>query len=151
MKRTTFTVVDEPRGDAFQRLCHFAEQAALNILLVVRDRPPLRPEALELLARLEPSVVSRNITAEWPGTRLLGHTATMFVLCPDAKGWASIRDAADGLFDWRHPALPEDLCLLRRDGSTFLGNVAHEADAFMELDDIEKDAVLKAVPTLRLR
>jgi hypothetical protein len=93
MKRTTFTIVVEPRGDAFRRLCHFAEQAALDILLIVRDRPPLGPEALDLLTRLEAFIVSKNRTAESTNPALkdgayseVAHaTSFCFDGCPTAR------------------------------------------------------------------
>ncbi len=35
-------------------------------------------------------------------------------------------DAADSFFDWEQPELPEDLAVLREEGTTWLGSITHE-------------------------
>ncbi|WP_157181531.1 hypothetical protein [Actinopolymorpha alba] len=45
--------------------------------------------------------------------------------------------ATDDLFKWVNPDLPEDLHFLRVDGSTVLGSVAQEEEAWLELDEVE--------------
>jgi hypothetical protein len=149
MARRSYTLAVEPRGVAYRELCTFAEQSGLDVLLVVRDRLVLSPRGHDVLASLERCATSDRRQSEWPGTRLFGHTARVVVVRPDAEPWVVVRGSAEGLFDWQAPDLPEDLCMLRRDGTTFLGNIAHERDAFVELDDDERDALPAAVP-LRL-
>jgi hypothetical protein len=57
-------------------------------------------------------------------------------------------EAADGLYDWVAPDLPEDLHLLRGDGSAFLGSVAHERDAWLEAEQDEFARLAQSVPGL---
>jgi hypothetical protein len=56
--------------------------------------------------------------------------------------------AADGLFDWVEPRLPEDPCLLREDGTAWLTTIAHERDAYFTLTPEERDQLLREVPDL---
>jgi len=78
----------------------------------------------------------------------MGNTAMIYTLLPNATAWSVIAASAQGLYDWQHPRLPEDLCFLRRDGSPWLGTVAHERDAFLDVDDSELVELLAAVPQL---
>jgi hypothetical protein len=59
-----------------------------------------------------------------------------------------LADAADGLFDWVQPALPEDLCLLRLDGTPWLVNIAHEEEAWLMLPDEEYQQLVGKLPQL---
>ena len=49
---------------------------------------------------------------------------------------------------WRQPDLPEDLCLLRADGSPWLATIAHEADGFLLLSEAEREDLNTRVPAL---
>lgn len=55
-----------------------------------------------------------------------------------------------GLYSWRQPERPEDLCLLRRDGSPWMGSIAHERDSFLELEEAEMVDLRAGVPGLEL-
>jgi hypothetical protein len=81
--------------------------------------------------------------SEWPGTKLLSGTARVYSFDFDNDVAGLLRRAASGLFDWQQPLLPEDLALLRDDGSPWLTTIAHEHDAFLSLseDEIGKLAV----------
>lgn len=148
--RITYTLAVEPRGSVYRSLCDFAAVKALNCLLVIRDQPAPSAKARGVIESLEPYILSKRRSSEWPGTRLFGHDATVYVIGPEPAVWALIRGRAEGLFDWQHPELPEDLCFLRQDGSTFLGTIAHEHDAFVELDAAETNELRMKIPELRL-
>jgi hypothetical protein len=50
------------------------------------------------------------------------------------------------LFGWRQPELPEDLALLREDGTAVLASICHEHDAYLQLTDEEYERVVEAIP-----
>ena len=58
--------------------------------------------------------------------------------------------AADGLFDWLEPRLPEDLCLLRSDGSPWLVTITHERDAYFVMSREEGLLLTSHIPSLRI-
>ena len=131
--RSTYTFTSEPRGDVYRALVEVAAGFCSSALLVVRDGLGLSEAASQILEKLGPHLESKGRESAWPGTELLGHEATVyrFKLAPEAR-WG-LATAAAGLFDWRQPDRPEDLCLLRSDGSAWLGSIAHERDAFLSL------------------
>jgi len=60
----------------------------------------------------------------------------------------ALGSAAHNLFQWQQPALPEDLCLLRADGSPWLTTISHERDAYLSLTDPELDQLSRRCPDL---
>jgi hypothetical protein len=52
------------------------------------------------------------------------------------------------LYQWRYPDLPEDLCLLRSDETSWLVTVAHEDIGYFELFEDEWLRLQKNLPGL---
>lgn len=65
---------------------------------------------------------------------------------PSVKG--VLESVANGLFDWQNPNLPDDLHLLRANGSTWLGCTAHENSAWLELTESEHSFIEARAPEL---
>lgn len=132
----------------YRELLQQAQRHAARALVVVRREEQLSDSARAALKALAPFGVEERITDHWPGTVLYGSTARVkeFQLSGGAVGVLST--AAVGLFDWLHPNLPEDLCFLRADGTTWLTSIAHEHDAFLELSEAELDDLRQASPTI---
>jgi hypothetical protein len=76
---------------------------------------------------------------EWPGTKLLDGTATVYWYDLTTHFQALFVASAGNLASWMHPDLPEDPAFYREDGSLLFGSVSHEGDAFLELKDDESD------------
>ena len=64
----------------------------------------------------------------------------LYRLTPDSLDL--VLAASDSIFDWVNPDLPEDLHLLRGDGSTVLGSVAQEDAVWVEGSEYELDRML---------
>lgn len=58
---------------------------------------------------------------------------------------------ANRLYAWEQPLLPEDLCLLRSEQEPMLVSISHESDAYLLLSEDERQVLLSAVPSLRIR
>ncbi len=59
-----------------------------------------------------------------------------------------LKQATDRLYGWLQPALPEDLCLLRADGSEWLVTIAHEHTSYLCLSSGEHTRLVNAIPQL---
>lgn len=55
---------------------------------------------------------------------------------------------AKGLYDWTAPELPDDLALLRSDGSAWLASIGHERDAWLELTQTEWKELQQSEPSV---
>ncbi len=96
-----------------------------------RDQLVFEPTAEEIAVALKSALIKEDRTDEWPGTKLLGHMATVrHYQITDRT--VAILDRAPGLYAWQAPVLPEDLIFYEGDGSVWLGSIAHEKDAWFE-------------------
>ena len=140
----------EPTGEVYRRLLTRSLTSCDMGLLVTRSRRKLHESGSRVLQRLDPFLVSRREESSWPGTTLLDHTATVlrFRWCPETQ--AVLGSAAEGLYRWREPRLPEDPCLFRPDGSVWLATIAHEHDGWLQLSGDEEAALVSDVPGLLL-
>lgn len=153
MTRHSHSVPGEVSPDLYHALLDHSLRACSSFLLVVHNPEELEPTAEAVLNRLQPFERRVELEHEWPGTRLPlegeGAIVHHFRLTADAV--AVLHEAATAFGDWQEPELPEDPAFLREDGSVWLGTIAHENDVFLELSAAEKQALLDAVPGLRLR
>jgi hypothetical protein len=131
-------------GDLYAALLRSAGNVSFTIGMVIRsDKVALWPRATSLLAALEPYALRIEQVTEWPGTQLIGGRTSrrhLFRLTTDSIDL--VLAASTTIFDWINPGLPEDLHLLRRDGSTVLGSIAQENAVWLEVDGDELDRML---------
>lgn len=146
MARRTFEIAVEPRGPAYQELFYRALPWCAELLLVTVPLPdgadPLLPGGRRLVATLEPYLLRASLEREWPGTRLGGDAVgevRRYRLEPPLLD--VVTSVTDGLYGWRPPALPQDIALLRGDGSPFLVTVTEQGWAALELGPDEEAAV----------
>jgi len=149
--RRRLTLASEPSGTQYARLLSAAVAVCPHASLVVRPEIGLSERGERLLRALERFGLARSQVMEWPGTRLFDHAATLCWFDYGGPSQDGLLEFADALYQWRQPELPEDLCLYRADGSAWLATIAHERDAFLDLDEAEHARLLRTVPGLALR
>lgn len=149
--RGVYDLLEEPRGSTYRELLAFLAPHAQTALLVVRDQEILQQSAQGILDELHPHLLKEEARGEWPGTRLMGHTATVYIYSVDQSIVDTLSDAVEGLYCWEGPDRPEDLCLLRSDDSPILVTIAHEHDAYLELTKDEFQKIRLAIPDLSIR
>ena len=143
------TIVEEPRDETYQALLRFAARLGSRFSLVWREQSKFGETALEIIGLLKPDLVAEARTDEWPGTRLLGHMASVrtYKLSENAQ---SVLQRAHGLYDWQEPLRPEDLGFYTSDGRVWFGSIAHERDAFVYPSAIDLRELSTQVRGLRL-
>jgi hypothetical protein len=87
---------------------------------------------------------------EWPGTKLVGHSARVHWYRVTPELIATLKGKVRSLYEWVLPDLPEDLAFYWPDGSPLLGTSSHERFAFVNLSEEEFDEFNQEVPDLRL-
>jgi len=149
--RISFTLQGDVTGDELRTLLEVLGTMARIALLVVREDLGLSDRASAVLAELDPFLVRKSRGSCWPGTALIGDDALLLEYEFNTPCRLALLRYSNGLFSWQQPASPEDLCLLRSDGSVLMGTVAHERDAFFELTDAEAAVLWDAMPNLPAR
>jgi hypothetical protein len=148
MKRVTYNLVKEPRGETYQRLIAHLSSNCYVFLLVLRHSVNVSPSAKSVLKKLEPFLLAQSEESTWPGTVLLDETATVYTFSLSSEAIHYLSSAAGGLFSWIQPELPEDLCLIRFDGSPCLVTITHEKDGYLVLSDEEYRNLVAEIPDL---
>ncbi len=127
----------EPKGDHHRQLLEFCAEHCDQASLVARDVDWLQPAALQLLERLRAFQLSVVEASKWPGTTLVGHTASVYRYAVHPTLIRLLEQAVTGLYDWIQPDRPEDLSFCRPDGKPFLASIAHERDGYLDLTSEE--------------
>ncbi len=144
----TYDLREEPVGPVYRALVAAADEVC-DAFLLVRRHETTDESALGVIEHLSPWLIEESEASGWPGTDLLGHTATVYKFKATAETLAFLAQRVDRLYAWRQPDLPEDLCLLRAaDGSPWLATIAHEADGFLMLSEAEREDLITRAPGL---
>lgn len=127
---------DEEYSDAV----NFTEEAKAQRY---KDEKIFKKFTKEYLEKLEPFLIKkRNFPTEWPGT-MVELNKDMSVDIGIYKACSNVKDyllEPKGLFNWRYPYFPEDLCFFKEHKCWFY-TVAHEGYASIyvnNIDDVNK-------------
>lgn len=146
--KTQYTVRRVIEGAQLRELLQeIAPRFCRRYLLVVRPSLGTSETLRAFLSQLAPSILSRRQASEWPGTQLLdGELADVYEGDLSHHATETLAAAAGSLLDFQQPSLPEDLSLLREDGSPWLITCAHEGDIYLELSEQEHQELQPIAP-----
>jgi hypothetical protein len=133
--RKTYDVIDEPVGPEYDALLDSALTQCSTLVLTMRHDGE-EPRARAVVDELGPHRLQDG--AQGPVLRYRLSRETVAIL----------KRSARGLYAWRHPALPENLCLLRADGTPWLVSISAERLGYLELTPFEKLLLGRAAPGL---
>ena len=154
-----YTIQSEPYGEAYRRLLDLASVRCSTFTLIIQPLlakterlDELRPQGRQLIESLALYCVEQAEVTAWPGTELLGGTrsATIYRYTLNGLSVVLLKKAADRLYAWMQPDLPEDPCFYTADGGVWLATIAHEGEAFVRLTSDCKAALDGSIPELRL-
>jgi hypothetical protein len=135
-------ILSEPRGAAYTRLLHLGLEYCDEALVVVRSSLELSEGAAHFLERIRPSIISTQLSKQWPGTALLDEEATLYGFSYNDFSMRLLASVSQGLYEWQQPSLPEDLCLFARfQHRPWLVTIAHESDAYVDVTPEVADRV----------
>lgn len=142
-------IIEEPRGETYLALLRFARKRCERFSLVWRTKLRFNSSAINIARALEPDLERSSTTNEWPGTRLIGHTAVVRHYRITRRSM-EVLEAAPGLFSWLSPDLPEDLAFYSTADVLWLGTISHEEEAWFADPSLSQDAIIQHVPGIVL-
>ena len=148
MTRKLYNFTREPRDASYSALVDAGLSVCDKFLLVVRQTCSISAAATTLETRLRPYHLSQEDASEWPGTKLHSGSALVTYYAFNTHSASVLKSAAHGLYDWKQPDLPEDLCLLSPSGAPWLVSIAHESDAYLELTEKEYSSLVAIAPEI---
>ena len=148
--RKIFNIIEEPIGKIYSKLLNQSLQYCDAFLFVVRPSMPQSESLKKIIEDLQSHIVNKEDKSEWPGTKLINNTATIYKFKLNHETVDFLTSKTHNLYSWLQPDLPEDLCLLRADKNPWLVTISHEKDGYLLLSMQEKENLVKAIPGLAL-
>lgn len=145
---TDYLVTREPQGETLRNLISIAAERCNTFLFVLEDMA-LSERGTEVVARLEPMLLSREETNEYPAGTLPWDTVTAYTYRVTPESVAIVCEATDRLFSWLQPDLPNDLCFLRN-GRPWMTTMASDRELLLTLDEAEYRELRSRLRGLRL-
>lgn len=133
--RKTYDLIDEPTGPEYDALLESALTQCSTMVLTVHPNGE-EPRARAVVDELGPHRLQDRA----------GGPVLRYRLSRDTV--AILKRSARGLYAWHAPGLPENLCLLRADGTPWLVSIAREQLGYLELTPFEKLLLGRAAPGL---
>jgi hypothetical protein len=147
VKAYTYNLIKEPSGNLYSDLLDYALEVCEFFLLVTdRENKQLNSEGKRVLGELLPFLNRMEMKSEWPGTVLYGGEVQVYMYHYIPESVVILKKAANRLYQWQRPYLPDDLCLLRSDESPWLVTIAHENDSYLVLNEDDYLRLLNALP-----
>lgn len=143
---TVLDITAEPTGTTYTALLHFAARTCTSFSLVWQD-DSWGPDT-ELALRQ--SLLREQRCNAWPGTTHLGQAFSKVRYYRLNTFTLETLSTVNGLYSWLSPDRPEDLAIYAHDGSIWLASIAHEHDAWLELDHDTELRLRAQLPELRL-
>lgn len=133
--RKTYDLIDEPVGLDYRSLLDAALPHCDGAVLGTDAHPT--PEAAVALTKLEPFAIQ-------PASAGGGLRRYRF----SRESVPVLKQLAGGLYDWRRPHRPTDLCLLRSDGTPWMVSVAAQRLGYLEMAPFERLLLARTAPGL---
>ena len=135
--RKTYDLMDEPSGHSYSALLECALRQCDTAVVSVDDTVGLNDSGQRMLSELHSALISET---QIGSTRLLRLRFD--------RDLTSLFELPGRLFAWRQPDNPENLSLLRQDGSPWLISIASERLGYVELAPFERLLLGRSAPAL---
>jgi len=144
MDRIFYTFKGEPSEQIYRDLIDYVVQndKCKYSFLIVRNDKLISASEQNALQLLAPFLLEVQDVFQWPGTKLLGRTAKLYKYNFCLEFADMLKKLSQGLYEWKHPDLPEDLCLMITEKLPWLFSIAHEKDAVLCLTPEEVDDLM---------
>jgi hypothetical protein len=143
----TYRFAEPICGDIYRSVLDYASTECAFASLVVRRPSDLGSAGHQLIASLTDNLNVIENQSEWPGTRIMDTSATIYEIRLSAEVLERLKLVANCLHDWVAPDLPEDLAFLRADKTAWLASISHEDEAWLKLDEDEENLLRSSAPS----
>lgn len=148
--KNIYNLWEEPTNEIYKRLIIFSLKSCDKFQYVVPHHISQNRSIQEIIKKFEEFQISVTEKSEWPGTKLLRGTATVYQYRLNKESIIFLINSVNSLYSWVQPDFPEDLCLLRDNGDPWLVTISYEKDSYFELTLDEKRELAEAIPELVL-
>lgn len=144
-------IYDNPRDDAYRALIDYAVKKCTKFILVEVKCISSSNNVKKVLNALEPYLINKIKSDRWPGTISGSDDNLVYTYEFNEKSAKILKEAANSLFSWIQPNLPEDLSFITEDDKEWLVNTAHENMASLEIAEEEAKLLSNSINGLFLK
>lgn len=143
-----FALKRELRGTLYREVLRYGLNFCTEGVLLVRPYYSCSESARRVIERLSAFPSSNKEMLPWSGAQLFdsGAEVKRFLYCQETL--EVLLEVSKKIFDWEQPSLPEDLTLIRPDGSDWLVAMSHSRQAFLSLSREERLDIVHAIPRI---
>lgn len=145
--RKTYDISKKLQREDYQLLLDYALEWCTKCSFVTRFDLGSSENMQLFISKMENYLLSKYETDIWPGTHILVY-ALIRVYSYEQKVVTVLKHVSNLIYDWQQPDIPEDMCIYRSDGSVWLGSIAHEKVAWLNLSKTELDLLHDSSPRL---
>ena len=130
-----------PEGSTYDALIDELVAASESMQWMIRPDVPRDPEVMELLHEFHAHLLGARELFEWSDVKVTsGKPAMLYIYESSPQLAEDLKQTARKLYDWRQPALPEDLTFFREEGENVLFEMTSEEETarFVELTEEEQ-------------
>ncbi|WP_438350482.1 leucine-rich repeat domain-containing protein [Paenibacillus sp. FA6] len=138
----------DPKGEAYERLIDYVIERTVKFVLVEASFGDGKSYE-EVMNKLKPFLLEQCSMEEMQakiGANYSEGTYYIYRCCKEAGN--VLKEAVNGLFDWCHPEMPEDLCFVDENGADYLYSIAHEQMCGIHLNEEEAKKLTDLIPGL---
>jgi hypothetical protein len=150
MARDKSWISREPTGRDYSLLIEVCAKRCPKCTFALQRPQQFGKNCHQFLDSLKEQLIEVANQTEWPGTKLMGFSASVLWYRVTPELIAVLKTKVSSLYEWAVPDLPEDLALYWPDGSALLGTSSHERFAFLNLTEKGIDEFKQEVPGVRL-
>ncbi len=129
------SLTKNPQKKVYTDLIALAFDTCDTFHLVLRKDMGLSDALTDFLKQLDGSLIEVKEESEWASNILAdGETAFVYYYHTNSSAKAIILNAANSLYDWVYPELPEDLSFFKN-GKEWLATNSHEQECYILTED----------------
>jgi hypothetical protein len=122
-------ILKEPRDREYQKLIQYAFKTCNTFLLSMDVKILTYYPEPKILKTLAPFKIKEMKSLYYPQINYYNDDAMVYFFECNEATKTIIFQAVKGLYEWRHPDLPEDLTFLDDNGKVWMDSISHECMA----------------------
>jgi hypothetical protein len=146
----TFDIITEPKDETYRKLILHSLNYCDSFFLIIRPTVSVKETVHKIINELQPYLIEKSAKSELPGIKLHNDSALVYKFHLNKETTNYLIKVASKLYSWQLPDLPEDLCLLGKNGEPWLTTISYESDSYLVITEDEKKEILKEIPGLVL-
>lgn len=140
-------LTENPTGEVYRELIDALCTDSDQFYFITRKELRYNPQ---ILAQFEPYIIKTYQTKEWANTLTRGPAAIVYVMASNPETSQLLQQAADSLYDWVAPNLPEDLTFLKNNFAWFTCTTHERFGGFSIRSDYYKHLMCE-IPGIKIR